>query len=189
VVKGYTVVQKGFVRLKKLYGTRGYIQFNAGFVPDFKDDPVDPSKGVVDITFGVEEGKQYTLHRLEFIGNTFTRDNVMRREVLLNEGERYNENLWELSLLRLNQLGYFDQIKKEDATVNTNEKEGQVDMTVKVQEKGRQQISFTGGVSGTQDSYVGIEYSTNNLLGYGESLSFNVAAGNQQKVLSFGFTE
>ena len=189
VVKGYTVVQKGLDNLKKLYGTRGYIQFNAGFVPEFKDDANDPSKGVVDITFGVEEGKQYTLRRLEFIGNTFTRDNVMRREVLLNEGERYNEQLWDLSILRLNQLGYFDQVKKEDATVNTNEKEGQVDLIVKVQEKGRQQISFTGGVSGIGGSYIGINYSTNNLLGYGEALSFNVATGNLQKIVSFGFTE
>lgn len=189
VVKGYTVVQKGLDNLKKLYGTRGYIQFNAGFLPEFKDDPSDPTKGIVDITFGVEEGKQYTLRRLEFIGNTFTRDNVMRREVLLTEGERYNDQLWDLSILRLNQLGYFDQVKKEDATINTNEKEGQVDLIVKVQEKGRQQISFTGGVSGIGGSYIGINYSTNNLLGYGEALSFNVATGNLQKIVSFGFTE
>ncbi len=189
VVKGYTVVQKGLDNLKKLYGSRGYIQFNAGFVPEFKDNAGDTGKGIVDITFGVEEGKQYTLRRLEFIGNTFTRDNVMRREVLLNEGERYNEQLWDLSILRLNQLGYFDQVKKEDATINTNEKEGQVDLILKVQEKGRQQISFTGGVSGIGGSYIGINYSTNNLLGYGEALSFNVATGNLQKVLSFGFTE
>lgn len=189
VVKGYSVVQKGLDNLKKVYGSRGYIQFNSGFVPDFKDDPADTARGIVDITFSVEEGKQYTLRRLEFIGNTFTRDNVLRREVLLNEGERYNEQLWDLSILRLNQLGYFNQVKKEDATINTNEKEGQVDLTVKVEEKGRQQISFTGGLSGIGGSYVGINYSTNNLLGYGEALSFNVSTGNLQKIVSFGFTE
>lgn len=189
VIKGYSVVQKGLENLKKLYGSRGYIQFNSGFMPDFKDDPADPGKGVADITYNVEEGKQYTLRRLEFIGNTFTRDNVMRREVLLNEGERYNEQLWDYSILRLNQLGYFNQVKKEDATVNTNEKEGQVDLTLKVEEKGRQQISFSGGVSGIGGSYIGIQYSTNNLLGYGEALSFNVSTGNLQKVISFGYTE
>jgi outer membrane protein insertion porin family len=189
VIKGYSVVQKGLENLKKLYGSRGYIQFNSGFLPDFKDDPNDPGKGTADITYTVEEGKQYTLRRLEFIGNTFTRDNVIRREVLLNEGERYNEQLWDLSLLRLNQLGYFNQVKKEDATVNTNEKEGQVDLTVKLEEKGRQQISFSGGVSGIGGSYIGIQYSTNNLLGYGEALSFNVSTGNLQKIISFGFTE
>jgi outer membrane protein insertion porin family len=189
VIKGYSVVQKGLENLKKLYGSRGYIQFNSGFVPEFKDDPSDPSKGVADITFSVEEGKQYVLHRIEFIGNTFTRDNVLRREVLLNEGERYNDQLWDLSILRLNQLGYFEQVKKDDATINTNEKEGQVDLTLKVQEKGRQQISFSGGVSGIGGSYIGIQYSTNNLLGYGEALQFNVSTGNLQKIISFGFTE
>ncbi|MEW6206852.1 MAG: outer membrane protein assembly factor BamA [Acidobacteriota bacterium] len=189
VVKGYSVIQKGMDNLKKVYGTRGYIQFSANPQIDYKDDPSDPTKGIADITFQVEEGKQYTLRRLEFIGNTFTRDNVLRREVLLNEGDRYNQQLWDLSLLRLNQLGYFDQVKEEDATINTNEREGQVDMTLKVQEKGRQQISFTGGVSGIGGSFIGIDYSTNNLLGYGESLSFSIAAGNRQKIFSIGFTE
>jgi outer membrane protein insertion porin family len=189
VVRGYSVINKGLENLKKLYGSRGYIQFNASPQIDFHDDPSDQEKGTADITFVVEEGKQYTLRRLEFIGNTFTRDNVLRREVLLNEGERYNAQYWDLSLLKLNQLGYFEQIKPEDATVNTNEREGQVDLTVKVQEKGRQQISFTGGVSGIGGSYIGIDYSTNNLLGYGESLSLALAAGNRQKIISFGFTE
>ncbi|MCI0485254.1 MAG: outer membrane protein assembly factor BamA [Blastocatellia bacterium] len=189
IVRGYSVVNKGIENLKKLYGSRGYIQFSAGFIPEFHDDPNDPTKGVADVTFTLEEGKQYSLRRLEFIGNHFTRDNVLRREVLLNEGERYNQDLWDLSLLRLNQLGYFEQIKEEDATVNTNERQGQVDMTLKVQEKGRQQISFTGGVSGIGGSFIGIDYATNNLLGYGESLSFAIAAGNRQKIYSFGFTE
>ena len=189
VVRGYTTVNKGIENLKKLYGSRGYIQFSAYPNIEFKDDPNDQAKGTADVTFVVEEGKQYSLRRLEFIGNTFTRDTVLRREVLLNEGERYNEQLWDLSILRLNQLGYFEQVKKEDATVNTNEKEGQVDITVKVQEKGRQQISFTGGVSGIGGSYIGIDYSTNNLLGYGESLSLAISGGNLQKIASFGFTE
>src|SRR5713226_6471578 len=56
VIKGYSVVQKGLENLKKLYGSRGYIQFNSGFVPEFKDDPNELSKGVADITFNVEEG-------------------------------------------------------------------------------------------------------------------------------------
>jgi len=188
IVRG-TDIHKGQENLKKLYGSRGYIQFNSDLDIQWHDSPTDHGKGVADLTFKVEEGKQYTLHRLEFIGNTFTRDNVLRREVLINEGERYNSQLWDLSILRLNQLGYFDQIKDENATVNTNEREGQVDLTLKVQEKGRQQISFTGGVSGIGGSFIGIDYSTNNLLGYGETLSVALSGGNRQKIISFGFTE
>ena len=50
-------------------------------------------------------------------------------------------------------------------------------------ERGRQQISFNGGLSGIGGSFFGLEYSTNNLLGRGEMLSLNLAAGNRQKYL------
>ena len=56
-------------------------------------------------------------------------------------------------------------------------------------ERGRQQISFNGGLSGIGGSFFGLEYSTNNLLGRGEILSLNLAAGNRQKSLQFSFTE
>jgi outer membrane protein insertion porin family len=138
----------------------------------------------------VEEGKQFTLRRLEFIGNTFTRDNVLRREVLINEGDIYNDNYWEYSVVKLNQLGYFNPIDKDkDVDRRTNDEEATVDLNLKVSERGRQQISFNGGISGIGGSFFGLEYSTNNLLGRGEVLSFNVAAGNRQRSFQFSFTE
>ena len=60
---------------------------------------------------------------------------------------------------------------------------------MKVSEKGRQQISFNGGISGIGGSFFGLEYSTNNLLGRGEILSFQLAAGNRQRSFQFSFTE
>src|SRR5205807_4418431 len=126
----------------------------------------------------------------EFTGNTFTRDNVLRREVLMNEGDIYNQNYYEFSITRLNQLGYFNPIDKDkDADFRTNEEEGLVDVTIKVSEKGRQQISFNGGLSGIGGSFFGLEYSTNNLFGRGEVLSLNLAAGNRQRSFQFSFTE
>jgi outer membrane protein insertion porin family len=138
----------------------------------------------------IDEGKQFTLRRLEFTGNTFTRDNVLRREVLMNEGDIYNQTLFEYSVTRLNQLGYFNPIDKEkDADYHTNEEEGLVDVTVKVSEKGRQQISFNGGISGIGGSFFGLDYSTNNLFGRGEVLSLSLAGGNRQRSFQFSFTE
>ena len=61
--------------------------------------------------------------------------------------------------------------------------------SLKVSERGRQQISFNGGISGIGGSFFGLEYSTNNLLGRGEVLSFNLAAGNRQRSFQFSFTE
>ena len=184
-------VSKGlFENLKKFYGQQGFIEYTAEPVPTFKDNPANPNEGIVDFTVTIEEGKQFSLRRLEFIGNTFTRDNVLRREVLINEGDIYNDAYWEYSVVKLNQLGYFNPIDKDkDVDRRTNDEEAQVDLTLKVSERGRQQISFNGGISGIGGSFFGLEYSTNNLLGRGEVLSFNLAAGNRQRSFQFSFTE
>ncbi|HSP61899.1 MAG TPA: outer membrane protein assembly factor BamA [Pyrinomonadaceae bacterium] len=179
-----------YENLKKYYGQQGFIQYMAEVAPTFKDNPQNPNEGIADFVVTIDEGKQFTLRRLEFTGNTFTRDNVMRREVLLNEGDIYNQSNFEFSILRLNQIGYFNPIDKDkDADFRTNEEEGLVDVTVKVSEKGRQQISFNGGISGIGGSFFGLEYSTNNLFGRGEVLSINLAAGNRQRSFQFSFTE
>src|ERR1043165_589096 len=184
-------VSKGlFENLKKFYGQQGFIEYTAEPVPSFKDNPANPNEGIVDFTVTIEEGKQFTLRRLEFVGNTFTRDNVLRREVLINEGDIYNDAYWEYSVVRLNQLGYFNPIDKDkDVDRRTNDEEATVDLSLKVSERGRQQISFNGGISGIGGSFFGLEYSTNNLLGRGEVLSFNLAAGNRQRSFQFSFTE
>lgn len=184
-------VSKGlFENLKKFYGQQGFIEYTAEPVPTFKDNPQNPNEGIVDFTVTIEEGKQFTLRRLEFVGNTFTRDNVLRREVLINEGDIYNDAYWEYSVVKLNQLGYFNPIDKDkDVDRRTNDEEATVDLSLKVSERGRQQISFNGGISGIGGSFFGLEYSTNNLLGRGEVLSFNLAAGNRQRSFQFSFTE
>jgi outer membrane protein insertion porin family len=173
--------------IKDLYGVQGYVQADVNPIPKFIDKT--PEEGEVEWTIEIEEGRQFTLRRLEFIGNTNTRDVVMRREVLLNEGDAYNKRYWDLSMLRLNQLGLFDEIKEKDAITRTNDRDQTVDIDLQVKEKGRQQIQLNGGVSGYQGSFFGLEYSTNNLLGYGESLSVAVSGGSRSKSVSFGFTE
>ena len=184
-------ISKGlFENLKKIYGSQGFIEYTAEPVPTFKDNPQNANEGVVDFTITIVEGKQFTLRRLEFSGNTFTRDSVLRREVLINEGDIYNQGYWEYSVIKLNQSGYFEPIDKDkDADFRTSEEEATVDINLKVIERGRQQISFNGGLSGIGGSFFGLEYSTNNLLGRGEILSINLAAGNRQRSFQFSFTE
>ncbi len=190
VANGEKIGKALFENLKKYYGAQGFIEYTAEPTPTFKENPQKPEEGIVDFLITIEEGKQFSLRRLEFIGNTFTRDNVLRREVLVNEGDIYNQTAWEYSIIKLNQLGYFDPIDKDkDADFRTNDEEATVDVNLKVTERGRQQISFNGGLSGIGGSFFGLEYSTNNLLGRGEILSLNMSAGNRQKYLQFSFTE
>jgi outer membrane protein insertion porin family len=190
VANGKRIGDALYEDLRKYYGGQGFIQYDASPQPTFSDNPQNPNEGIVDFTISIDEGKQFSLRRLEFLGNTFTRDNVLRREVLLNEGDTYSQTAFEYSVLRLNQLGYFDPIDKDkDADFRTDEEAGQVDINLKVSERGRQQISFNGGISGIGGSFFGLEYSTNNLFGRGETLSFQLAAGNRQRSFQFSFTE
>ncbi len=176
--------------LKKEYGNQGFVLYDAEFEPDFKDNPNNPKEGIVDIKININEGRQFRLRRLEFTGNTFTRDKILRREVLINEGDIYNQGGVEYSVLRLNQTQYFDPIDKDkDVEIRTDEEQGEVDLVVKVREKGRQQISLNGGVSGIGGTFFGLEYSTNNLLGRGEVVSLQAGFGNRQRNLQFSFQE
>ncbi len=180
-------VAKGLENLRKAYGEAGYINFTS--VPDTK---FDDEKKMVDLTIDVDEGKQFYVRRIEFQGNTTTRDKVIRREIALEEGQIYNSRYWELSLLRLNQLGYFEQLKPDDPNTterHLDEKNGTVDLTLKVHEKGKNSIGLQGGVSGLAGAFVGLNYSTNNFLGLGETLSVNASLGSRQRDLVFGFTE
>jgi outer membrane protein insertion porin family len=190
VANGQRIVKALAEDLDKLYGRAGFIQYEYDVSPAFKDNPQKPGEGVADFTITINEGKQFTLRRLEFAGNTYTRDNVLRREVAVNEGDIFDQTLWEYSTLRLNQTGFFDPIDKDkDAEFRTNDELGEVDITLRVAERGRNQISFNGGLSGIGGSFFGLEYSTNNLLGRGESLSFQFAFGNRQRSFLFSFTE
>jgi outer membrane protein insertion porin family len=180
-------IAKGLENLRKAYGEAGYINFTP--VPDTK---FDDEKKTVDVIVEVDEGKQFYVRRIEFQGNTTTRDKVIRREVALEEGQIYNSRFWELSLLRLNQLGYFEQLKPDDPNTterHLDEKNGTVDLTLKVKEKGKNSIGLQGGVSGLAGAFVGLNYATNNFLGLGETLSVQASLGSRQRDVVFGFTE
>ena len=98
--------QKAWRTFAEAYGTQGYINFTS--VPD---TTFDEDKKLVYFDIDVDEGKQFFVRRIEFQGNTTTRDKVIRREMVLEEGQVYNERLWKISLQRLNQLGYFEQLE------------------------------------------------------------------------------
>jgi outer membrane protein insertion porin family len=180
-------IAKGLDALRKAYGQYGYINYTGVPSTTFDDD-----KKLAFLEIDVDEGKQFNVRRIEFVGNTTTRDKVIRRELALEEGGIYNSHLWELSLLRLNQLSYFDQLKPDDPNVTDkklDEKNGQVDLTLKVHEKGKNSIGLNGGVSGLEGAFIGLNYATNNFLGRGETLQVQISLGNLARSVMFGFTQ
>ncbi len=178
-------LRKGIENMRKLYGEFGFIDFvgEPGFEPDTKN-------GTVDMSLSVDEGKQFFVRRIDFSGNNTTRDKVIRRELLIDEGDMFNTRLWDVSILRLNQLGYFEPLKEgEAADIKRDTKTDTVDLTLKVKERGKNSVQLNGGVSGISGSFIGFSYATNNFLGLGETLSINSQLGTRLRSVQFGFTE
>jgi len=178
-------VRKALETYGKIYGEYGFIDFT----PEPETEVDDASK-IINLTLRFDEQKQYFIRRIDFSGNTTTRDKVIRRQLVLDEGSLFNKRLWELSILRLNQLDYFDRIEADKAAeIKRNNKDGTVDINLKLKEKGKQSIGLQGGVSGLAGSFIGLTYQTNNFLGLGETLTFSAQFGDLSRSFMFGFTE
>ncbi len=180
-----TLIFKGLQNLQKAYGSLGFVNFVAVPTPRF-----DEAKKLLFLDVDIDEGKPFYVSRIEIQGNTVTRDKVIRRELLLEEGQVYNSRSWETSLLRLNQLNYFNALKvDQDSEVRQNQDDATVDLLLKVQEKGKNSIGLNGGLSGQSGAFLGLNYQTNNFLGLGETLDLQASLGDLARNLSFGFTE
>jgi outer membrane protein insertion porin family len=176
---------KGLDNLKKAYGQLGYINFGA--IPK---QTYDEQKKTVSLDIDIDEGSPFFVSRIEFQGNTITRDRVIRRELMLDEGSVYNSQLWELSLQRLNQLEYFEPLKvDQDSEAHQDPENHTVDLLLKVKEKGKNSIGLNGGVSGLQGAFLGVNYQTNNFLGLGETLSLQGNLGSTSRQFLFGYSQ
>jgi outer membrane protein insertion porin family len=180
-----TLFGKGLEALRKAYGEGGFINMIGTPTPR-----IDEAKKLVYLNVDIDEGKKFYVSRIEFSGNTITRDKVIRREILIEEGQVYNSRLVDLSLLRLNQLNYFDTLKADqDVETRQNADAGTVDLLLKLKEKGKNSIGLNGGISGLSGSFIGLNYETNNFLGLGETLNVTANIGDLSRTLSLGFNE
>ena len=182
------VIREGLSKARDLYGALGRFEFTA--YPDLS--PKGSGSGsIVDVTLRVQEGPRYLINRITFTGNTTTRDQVIRRELRVYEGGVFNSEALKLSIRRLNQLGYFKPLEEQkhlqvDKTPNETEK---VDLTLKLEEQNRNQLSFGAGMSQAYGIFVNGSYATTNFLGKGETLSLNVETGSRSNNYQASLTE
>jgi outer membrane protein insertion porin family len=149
---------------------------------------LDPKNKIVNVTFNVNEGEVAYLNRLEFRGNTYTKDKVIRREMIMREGDRFSFSMFKNSILRIKQLGLVDLEKDPDIKPNAADPT-KMDVQVNVKEMQRNNIQFTAGYSGYEGMFVAFSYSTVNFLGAGETLELGIQQGKLVKNYSFGFSE
>jgi outer membrane protein insertion porin family len=162
------------------YGSGGYV--DTLIVPE--GAPAGP--GRIDVHYKIEEGDRFFVQRINIVGNTRTKDKVIRREVLVAPGDVFNTVRVDVSKKRLENLGYFSKVETypDDTGVA-----GRKDLTVQVEEKRTGSFSFGGGFS-TVDQLVGFAELTQGnfdlrnwpaFTGAGQKFRLRVQYGTQRK--------
>ena len=192
---------RGLVKLKpgEIYSTKAREKSVDDISEVFRDggfvycqvipiENLDPVRKIVNVTFNIMEGEITFLNRLEFRGNNYTKDKVIRREMIMREGDRFGMSAFKNSILRIKQLGLVDLEKDPDIKPDPDDPT-KMNVTVNVKEMQRNNIQFTAGYSGYEGTFVAFSYSTVNFLGAGETLELGVQQGKLTKSYSFGFSE
>ncbi len=177
----YAIEQEAITQLSELYGARGYIYTMIDPVKTIHEDT-----HTVDLCFTVSEGTQAFLHRLEFRGNLRTRDRVLRRNVLLAEGEILNTALLKQAISRIQYLGYIEDVKPE---VQPQVDASKVDVTISLNDTKQTEIQLAGGYSGYEGLYGTLGLSEHNLFGRGQDFSFSFTSGKRRQTFQLSFSD
>jgi len=155
----------------------------ASVIPQFN---IDPEKKTVAISIDIQEGGEVRIGRIDIMGNSKTRDKVIRREIRLDEGDLYNKKSIKRSYERLNNLNYFETV---EILPERRQQDPVMDLNVKVKEKLTGTLSLGGGYSSV-DKLVGIaEITQGNLGGRGQLLKFKTQWGGTSKIFVLSFME
>ena len=149
-------------------GEDGYVFANVNMVPD-----IDKESKTVDMTFFVDPGKRVYVNRINMSGNTKTRDEVLRRELRQMESSWASTTKIERSKIRLQRLGYFEEVNVETPpVVGTSD---QIDVNYSVTEKSSGNLMAGVGFSQTQGIVFNANVSQDNVFGSGKrvNLAFN----------------
>lgn len=175
--------------IRTLYFDRGYIFANVD-----ESTSLDPQSGEVEVKINIREGGLAYINRVNIQGNTRTRDIVIRRELRLNPGDRFDGAKLRRSRERLNDLGYFEDVSFDIEDTDVYDKK---DLVVQVKEAKTGSFSFGGGFS-TVDKIVGfIEVEQRNFdftnwptfTGGGQKLRLRAETGSTRNNVILSFTE
>ncbi|MCI4626546.1 MAG: outer membrane protein assembly factor BamA [Candidatus Magnetoovum sp. WYHC-5] len=165
--------------INKYYSERGYATVSV--TPDF--EPVQGTD-TVKLALNVEEGKIYHIGRIEITGNTKTKDKVIRREIVIDEGEKYDSSKIKRSYEKINNLQFF-----EDVTVSPkpDPNSDKVDLDIKVKEKSTGYISIGGGYSSVDKLLGMVSLTQQNLFGSGEYLKVSAEIGGETSLFEIDY--
>ncbi|MBM3238733.1 outer membrane protein assembly factor BamA [Candidatus Poribacteria bacterium] len=170
------ILSKDEIYLRSKYGEEGYVyakiesSFHGGIV-----------------TFKIDEGKRAYLSKLRFFGNEKTKENVLKREFLVKEGEPFNTTKIAKTQQRLYALGLFSSVDFESPGMNIAEE--RLDLFVRLKERKMNSFYFSGGYNPSEGYRGSIESFYKNLFGRGQQLGIKLSQGRRGSRYEVNFME
>lgn len=170
------------------YGSGGYVDLLV--VP--QGAPAGPGK--INVSYKIEEGNRSFVQRITIVGNTRTKDKVLRREVLIAPGDVFNTVRVDVTKKRLENLGYFSKVETYPEETGVP---GRKDLVIQVEEKRTGSLSFGGGFSTIDQLVVFVELTQGNFdimnwpgfTGAGQKFRVRAQVGTQRKDFILAVTE
>ena len=174
-------IMKDMDTLTQACNDEGYA--SADVVP--RTEPQEKTQ-TVDVTYEINKAKLVYFNRINIIGNNKTRDNVIRRQLSVVEGDLYSRTKLKDSYMALNQLHYFEEI---DFQSEKGPDETLTDVNIHVKEKPTGMFSIGAGYSALDHAMVSAQVSQQNLFGRGQTLSLKASVGSSSTLYDLSFTE
>jgi outer membrane protein insertion porin family len=167
--------------LTDFYSNRGYalVSIDPKVVPEKDSDAVS-------VKYRVIEGDIFHIGRIEISGNTKTKDKVVRREIRLDEGDKYDGSKLKRSYQRLTNLDYFETVELHP---RPKPEEKLLDLDVHVKDKSTGMFSVGGGYSTLENFIAMIDLTQNNLFGTGKSLKLSAELGGRTTSYSLSYND
>lgn len=140
----------------------------------------------VDITFNIKEGPRVYVERIEFKGNDRTRDEVLRREMVIQEGDAYNTTYLKRAEQELNDLGYFKKVEVDTEQGSAPDK---AKVVVKVEEQSTGEFGLGIGFSTLDKALGNIRFAERNFMGTGRTLHADLTMAARRQEFDVGIMD
>ncbi len=175
-------ISESSTRISERLGEEGYAFANVNPIPD-----VDKDNKTVALTFFIDPGKRVYVRRVQFVGNSKTHDEVLRREMRQLEGGWISTSKLNRSKVRLQRTGYFDEVNIETPSVPG--RPDLVDVVFSVTERSSGSITASLGYGQGSGMIVAASINQTNFLGTGNKVSAEVNNSQFNRIYSFSLTD
>lgn len=176
-----SAIRRDVNALMEKFANQGY-----AYVEVNPETSVDNKSHLVNLIFEIDKKKRVSFERIQIVGDTKTRDKVIRRELRVAEGELYSATNLNKSRDRLKRTGYFKEVDFSTSRGSTEEK---INLDVKVEEAPTGALSFGMGYSTLEGVVGSVSLSDRNLFGLGYSASLKASVGADTQNFRLGFTD